>query len=216
MGPQQLLCCRLTGELGIQHLCDVRQSCTCATAVQGTERANCPAALLQVSQEKPWKWDDPKRDKPGSACPGTRLSCWALAAIRHDMPVGYLVSVAGTNLSGNRDCPPGWFFFFTRDFIRHCSESWRAPKYLLLSKSCNPNYRTSCDNKANCGRAVAWYYLRMDKIWWVPEHSLKTPQFKKNQQEVVFLLFKDALSVLTLGSVNQHGFRFCMHAYHFS
>lgn len=158
MGPQQLLCCRLTGELEIQHLCSARQSCTCATAVQGIEHASCPAALLQVSQEKPWERDDPKRNKPGSSCPGTGLSCRALVMLR-DTPVGFLVSLAGTNLSGNRDCSLGWFFY---QRFHHLAESWKAPKYLPLSKSCNPNYTTSCDNKANCERA---YSLAIPVAW---------------------------------------------------
>lgn len=33
--------------------------------MQGTEPAKSPAALLQVSQEKPWKRDDLKHNKTG-------------------------------------------------------------------------------------------------------------------------------------------------------
>lgn len=79
----------------------------CATAVQDAERANCPAALLQVSQDNPLKRDGPKHNKPGRLLnAGTGLSFWALAML-HDMSVCYLDFIAGTNLLGNRDCPPG-------------------------------------------------------------------------------------------------------------
>lgn len=83
--------------------------------MQDAECANCPAALLQVSQDNPLKRDGPKHNNPGRLLnAGTELSFSSLAVL-HDMSVGYLDFIAGTNLSGNRDSPPGWFF--TRVFI---------------------------------------------------------------------------------------------------
>lgn len=75
--------------------------------MQDAECANCPAALLQVSQDNPLKRDGPKHNNPGRLLnAGTELSFSSLAVL-HDMSVGYLDFNAGTNLSGNRDSPPG-------------------------------------------------------------------------------------------------------------